>query len=117
MELPNIKWIISVIFLSTTNRVLHVIWYYDLLGRVLTTKYYLEILSGKTEEILFFIEKTRSSSNDSQHYLKILSKNAGQHRRQHEHGANIGLRTAVLWACLAQFMLLFALDKPHSVYV
>ena len=25
--------------------------------------------------------------------------------------------TAVLWACLAQFMLLFALDNPHSVSI
>ena len=53
---------------------------------------YLKILSEKTEKPLVFDKKTRSSSNDSQHYLKKLSKSAGQHGRQHEHGAKIGLQ-------------------------
>ena len=55
-------------------------------------------------------------SNDSQHYLKILLKSAGQPRRKHEHGAK-NRPTAALWACLAQFMFLFALDNPHSVKI
>ena len=60
-------------------------------GRVLTRKYYLKILSENWRAILFY-KRTTSSSNDSQYYLKILSKSAGQHRRQHEHGAKTGLR-------------------------
>ena len=61
-------------------------------------------------------KKSRLSSNDSHHHLKILSKSAGQPRRQHKHGAK-NRATAVLWACLAQFLFLFALDNPHSVKV
>ena len=61
-----------------------------------------EILSEKNEEPFFFDKKTRLSSNDSQQYLKIVSKNAGQPRRQHEHGAKIGLQQscARVWPSL-----------------
>ena len=38
------------------------------------------------------IQKEQNEENDSQHYLKILSKSAGQHRRQHEHGAKTVLQ-------------------------
>ena len=61
-------------------------------GLVLTSKYYLKLLSEKNEDPFFSDKKTRLSSNDSQHDLKILPKSAGQHRRQHEHGAKTGLR-------------------------
>ena len=30
---------------------------------------------------------------------------------------NRAIYVAVLWACLAQFMFLFALDNPHSVNI
>ena len=66
-------------------------------GRVLTRKYFLTILSEKKRrEPFYFDKKTRLSSNDSQHYLKILSRSAGQPRRQHEHGAKIRRATEVL---------------------
>ena len=86
------------------------------LGPVLTRKYYLKILSEKNEEPFFFDKKTRLVSKESQHHLKILPKSAGQP----SHAARARAKdrgTAVLWACLAQFMFLFALDKPHSIKI
>ena len=71
-------------------------------GRVLTRKYYLKRLSAKKESVfqIFWIKRTRLISTGSQRYLTILSKSAGQPRRNYEQGAK-NRATSVFWACLA----------------
>ena len=44
------------------------------IGRVLTRKCYLKMLSENITSLSFLYEKRRLSSNDSQHYVHILSK-------------------------------------------
>ena len=68
------------------------------------------------KSLSFFIKKARLSSYDSQHYLKILSEKRGPTSQAARARAE-DRATAVFWACLAQFMFLFALDKPHSIKI